>query len=72
VPAVLDVWERETADELTAANPGWFVVWGTYWRCWSAFARFSPAPLVLHEMDMAVLETRMRAAELGVRTRGRW
>jgi hypothetical protein len=72
VRVILDVWEREKADELTVAYPGWFVVWGTYWRCWSAFALFSPGPFVLHEVYTDALEARMRAAELAVRTRRGW
>ena len=68
----LDVRARAVAEDLTAAHPAWLVVWGTYWRCWSAFARFGPGPLVLHETSANVLAARMREAELAVRMRMGW
>lgn len=69
-PVVLDASERETAADLTARSPGWFVVWGPYWRCWSAYARFSEKPLVVHESDVAALQERMREVEKAMRARG--
>lgn len=69
VPAWLDAREHDVAAELTARYRGWFVIWGPYWRCWSAFAMFSTAPMVVHASDMGVLLTRMRAAEMAVHAR---
>lgn len=71
-PVVFDVWERETAADLTARSPRWFVVWGTYWRCWSAYARFSARPLVVHESNAAALRERMREVERAGRAGGWW
>lgn len=65
----LDGGKREAAAALTDSHPGWLVVWGSYWRCWSAFALFAREPLVLHGADTDVLEARMREAEVAVRTR---
>lgn len=59
------------AGELMAAHPGWWVVWGPYWRCWSAYPLFTWQPYVLHEPDAGVLAARMREVEKTVRTRGR-
>lgn len=68
---LLDQRERAMAADLSATYPGWFVVWGPYWRCWSAFARFSERPLVVHADAVDVLLGRMGEAELAVRTH-RW
>lgn len=66
---VFDPWARKTADELMASHPGWLVVWGPYWRRWSAFALFTQGPLVLHEAGLGVLVARMRAVEEATRLR---
>lgn len=71
VPVWLDVWEHEVADGLTAAWPGWLVLWGTYWRHWSAFGIFIRDPVVVHAADADVLAARMREIHAAVRTRGR-
>lgn len=68
VLAATDSRERSVAEELAAAYPGWWVVWGSYWRCWSAFALFTVEPLVLHGVDAGVLVTRMREVEMAIRT----
>ena len=70
VPVWLDGRERTVAAELTRTCPGWFVVWGPYWRCWSAFARFSVDPLVVHAADVDVLRARMREVEPAARAAG--
>lgn len=72
VPVRLDVREHAVAAKLTAAHPNWFVVWGTYWRCWSAFARFNSDPVAIHFGDVHVLRARMREAELAARSRRGW
>lgn len=67
---VFDVLERKAAADLTTQSSAWFVLWGTYWRCWSAYARFSTKPLVVHESDPVALRERMREAERAARARG--
>lgn len=70
VPVAWDSAERAVAGELMATHSGWWVVWGPYWRCWSAFALFTCQPYVLREQDADVLLARMRAVEKAVRARG--
>lgn len=71
VPVSWDAWERVVAEELMAAHPGWWVLWGPYWRCWSAYALFAWEPCVLRESDAGVLVVRMREVEEAVRAGGR-
>lgn len=71
VPVVWDSAERAVAGELMDSHPGWWVVWGPYWRCWSAYALFTGLPCVLRAPDAGVLAMRMREVETAVRTRGR-
>ena len=71
VPVWLDAWEHEVAALLTAAWPGWLVLWGTYWRCWSAFAMFTTDPVVVNAGTKHALEVRMREVAMAVRTH-RW
>lgn len=71
VPVAWDARERAVAEELMAAYPGWWVVWGPYWRCWSAYVLVTGRLYVLREPDAGVLAARMREVEKAVRACGR-
>ncbi|MFC0040785.1 hypothetical protein [Actinomadura rayongensis] len=53
----------ELARRAEARHPGWVVVWGAYRRAYTAWAAWSPAPLLVEAATVAALSAAIRAAE---------
>jgi hypothetical protein len=55
--------EMITAHRIQAARPGWLVMWSPWRRTFTAFACFTPDPVVIDEPTADLLVSRMCLAE---------
>jgi hypothetical protein len=64
--------QRDVADQMQRAHPGWMVVFGSYSRMFWAFPPFGPRGGYFAAADSGDPERRIRAAETSyLRTGGR-